>query len=81
MKIQYIKKYDRSVLDNHKNFTTGKVYEVLADYRQRTSAQKINDSGLVIKDEFGVNRMIFENEFLIVDDNKENTYIYEKPKL
>lgn len=79
MKIQYTKKYDRSILDNHKNFTTGKVYEVLADYRQRTSAQKINDSGLVIKDDFGVNRMIFGNEFLIVDTNKENTYIYEKP--
>ena len=80
VKIQYIKKYDRRILENNKNFTTGKIYEVLADYRNRTSAQKINDSGLVIQDDFGVNRMIFENEFLIVDTNKENTYVYEKPK-
>ena len=80
MKVQYIKKYDRSVLENHKNFTTGKVYEVLADYRNRTSGQKINDSGFVVIDDFGQTQMLFENDVLILDTNKENTYIYEKPK-
>ena len=80
MKVQYIKKYDRSVLENNKNFTTGKVYEVLADYRNRTSGQKINDAGFVVTDDFGKTQMLFENDVLIVDTNKENTYIYEKPK-
>ena len=80
MKIQYIKKYDRSTLDNNKNFTTGKIYEVLADYRNRTSGQKINDAGFVVTDNFGQTQMLFENDIFIVDANKENTYIYEKPK-
>lgn len=79
MKIQYTKKYDRSVLDNHKIFTTGKVYEVLADYRNRTSVQKINDSGFVVIDDFGQTQMLFENDVLIVNTDKKNTYIYEKP--
>ena len=77
---QYIKKYDRSILENNKNFTTGKVYEVLADYRNRTSGQKINDAGFVVTDNFGQTQMLFENDIFIVDTNKENTYIYEKPK-
>ena len=80
MKVQYIKKYDRNVLENNKNFTTGKVYEVLADYRNRTSVQKINDAGFVVIDDFGQTQMLFENDVLIVDTNKKNTYIYEKPK-
>ena len=79
MKIQYVKKYDRKVMENHKCFTTGKIYEVLADYRKRTSGQKINDSGFVIVDDLGQKQMLFEKDVLIIDTNKENTFIYEKP--
>jgi len=52
----------------------------LADYRNRTSGQKINDAGFVVTDNFGQTQMLFENDVFIVDANKENTYIYEKPK-
>ena len=63
--------------DFHNNlFTYGKEYEVLADYRNRASMQRFNDSGLVIKDDIGQIQMVFLDSFKIVDNSVNLTYVF-----
>lgn len=75
MIIEYVKKPKISDFEN-KLFTYGKRYEVLADYRNRTPMQKVNDSGLVIKDDMEQIQMVFLDSFKIVDGSINSTYVF-----
>jgi hypothetical protein len=75
MIIEYAKKPKIYDFEN-KLFTYGKQYEVLVDYRNRTSMQKFNDSGLVIKDDTNQVQMVFLDSFKIVDKSRNQTYVF-----
>ena len=77
MKIQYNVKPNRGQYDADRFFTYGKIYDVIADYRKRQSAQVVRDNGFVIIDNLGQNNMLFENEIVIIDNNIDNTFIFD----
>lgn len=77
MKIMYNVKPTRNQYEQDKFFTYGKTYDVIADYRKRQSGQKIADNGFVVIDNTGQHNMLFTNQVTIINEDKENTYIFE----
>jgi hypothetical protein len=71
MKAKFNVKPKHSDYDLNKIFTYGVEYDVLADYRNRQSGQAIRDNGLVVVDNQGTERMVFLDEFKIIDDGKQ----------
>ena len=76
MKIQYNIRSSRGQYETDKFFTYGKIYNVIADYRKRDSKQTNRDNGFIVIDNLGQNNMLFENEIVIVDNNIDNTFIF-----
>ena len=79
MKIQYMRKPKPNDFINNQ-FTFGKIYEVLADYRKRRSGQKIPDDGFVIKDNNNQEIMVFFGDWKIIDDTIEKTFVFNYKK-
>ena len=77
MEIMYIVKQNVRTYEVDKYFTFGKTYDVIADYTKRTSAQRIDDSGYVVKDNRGVDNMLFSHQTTVIDNKKDNTYIFD----
>ena len=69
MKVKYMVN-NRRQSERDRKFTFGKEYQVIADYRNRTSGQSIADNGLVVKDDRGEHNMLFANEVAIIEDNE-----------
>ncbi len=78
MTIKYIKKPKSNDFFNP-SFTYGKEYRVSSDYRLRQSGQQIADNGLVIMDDTNSIKMVFLDDFVIVDSDTSNTYTF-KPR-
>lgn len=77
MKIMYCIKQNRATYESEIKFTFGKTYDVIADYTKRTSGQSIRDNGYVVKNDLGEDNMLFANQITIVDNKKDNTYIFD----
>lgn len=70
MKIKYI-----GGIKERKDFTLGKEYKVLADYRGRCSCQVVRDNGFVVINDNGFEKMLFDEEARTTDDG-EKYYIF-----
>ena len=77
MNVKYIKEYKRNEYTDREFFTLEKEYEVLADYRHRTSKQEIPDNGFVVVDDLGEQRMVFINDgFMLSESEVEKTFVF-----
>lgn len=74
MKVEYTAK---TINTYESKFTKGKVYNVLADYRNRKSGQDVYDSGFIIKDDNGDENIVSPYDVKIVDDTKGDTFVFE----
>lgn len=81
MKIKYIGKTKINSYEKE-DFTNCKEYNVLADYRNRASGQKVADNGLVVQNDNNENVMIFlnENKFVITDNEIKDTFVFNYSK-
>ena len=77
MKLKYIKEYRCSEYKEGKFFKPENEYEVLADYRKRTSNQKIPDDGFVVVDDLGTQRMVFlKDGFILSEREGAKTFVF-----